>query len=301
MNGFSKISLTDFPVTCTMGYRFAFNGQEKDDEIKGSGNHLDFKFRGYDSRTGRFWSVDPLFKTYPYNSSYAFAENSPIWGRDLEGRELQISNTGEIYSGPVDIKQVNQQNIKNNLKAVVEYSSRSSSPAPKDQKEIINLQFKVEAGLIGGVEAKVLGVGAGIHVGASKALTTATYSENGVRTETLSDGTISASGTFGATSIGGSATPASGDAEVYSSYSVFEVSKTLSEDMPSTKITIFDFKASFLIGGSIKLTVNVDGGGSEHMDPNIDPTKTQRDNTNIVIPYRLPEPDRSSTNVSPKN
>jgi hypothetical protein len=36
------------------GYRFGFNGQEKIDEIKGSGNYLDFKYRGYDPRIGRF-------------------------------------------------------------------------------------------------------------------------------------------------------------------------------------------------------------------------------------------------------
>lgn len=68
-------------------YRFGFNGQEKTDEISGEGNHLDFKFRGYDSRTGRFWSVDPLFKEYTWNSSYAFAENDVIRHVDLEGLE----------------------------------------------------------------------------------------------------------------------------------------------------------------------------------------------------------------------
>ena len=68
-------------------YRYGFNGQENDNEINGEGNHLDFKFRGYDSRTGRFWSVDPLFQTYPWNSAYAFAENSPIRFLDLEGAE----------------------------------------------------------------------------------------------------------------------------------------------------------------------------------------------------------------------
>ena len=67
--------------------RFAFNGQEKTDEISGLGNHLDFKYRGYDPRTGRFWSVDPLFRDYPWNSTYAFAENRVIDGIDLEGLE----------------------------------------------------------------------------------------------------------------------------------------------------------------------------------------------------------------------
>jgi len=69
------------------GYRFGFNNMEKINEIAGIGNHIDFKFRGYDPRTGRFWSVDPLAQSYPWNSTYAFAENDVIRCIDLEGLE----------------------------------------------------------------------------------------------------------------------------------------------------------------------------------------------------------------------
>ncbi len=69
-------------------YRFGFQGQEKDDEITGvTGSHLSFKYRIHDARIGRFLSVDPLFREYPWNSTYAFAENRVIDGIDLEGRE----------------------------------------------------------------------------------------------------------------------------------------------------------------------------------------------------------------------
>jgi RHS repeat-associated protein len=67
--------------------RYGFNNQEKDNEIAGEGNHYEFKYREYDPRIGRFWSVDPMFKTFPWNSVYAFAENRPIDGIDLEGKE----------------------------------------------------------------------------------------------------------------------------------------------------------------------------------------------------------------------
>ncbi len=87
-------------TVATSGYRFGFNGMEKDDEIKGSGNHLDFKYRGYDPRTGRFWSVDPLFKEYPWNSTYAFAENRVIDGIDLEG--LEYLNANGEPAGPLN-------------------------------------------------------------------------------------------------------------------------------------------------------------------------------------------------------
>jgi|GEM_PF-4212678 len=43
--------------------------------------------RIYDPRLGRFLSVDPLFKSYPYYSPYQFAGNSPIFFIDLDGGE----------------------------------------------------------------------------------------------------------------------------------------------------------------------------------------------------------------------
>jgi RHS repeat-associated protein len=74
-------------------YRFGFNGQMKDNEIKGIGNSLSFLHRIYDSRLGKFLSVDPLFGSYPWNSSYAFAENDVIRCIDLEGLERLIMTT----------------------------------------------------------------------------------------------------------------------------------------------------------------------------------------------------------------
>ena len=67
-----------------------FNVQEKDDEIYGKRKSLSFEFRNYDSRIGRFWSVDSLVGSYPWNSPYAFAENRVIDGIDL-GALLPLS------------------------------------------------------------------------------------------------------------------------------------------------------------------------------------------------------------------
>ncbi len=68
-------------------YRYGFQGQEKDDEVKGSGNSYAFKYRIHDPRIGRFLSVDPLAQSYLWNSTYAFSENRVIDGIDLEGSE----------------------------------------------------------------------------------------------------------------------------------------------------------------------------------------------------------------------
>ena len=50
-----------------VGYRYGFNGMEMDNEVKGTGNHIDFGARGYDSRIGRWLSVDPLSYRQPCN------------------------------------------------------------------------------------------------------------------------------------------------------------------------------------------------------------------------------------------
>ena len=65
-------------------YRYGFQGQEKDDELKGEGNSLNYTFRMHDPRVGRFFAVDPLARDYPWNSPYAFSENDPINFVDLE-------------------------------------------------------------------------------------------------------------------------------------------------------------------------------------------------------------------------
>jgi RHS repeat-associated protein len=64
----------NFTKTCL----FAFNGQERDDDIYGEGNAYDFGNRIYDARLGRWLSVDRLANKYPAISPYAFAENNPI-------------------------------------------------------------------------------------------------------------------------------------------------------------------------------------------------------------------------------
>jgi hypothetical protein len=51
------------------------------------GNEQDYGMRIYDPRVGRFLSVDPLTKSYPWNIPYAFSENQPIWAIDLDGLE----------------------------------------------------------------------------------------------------------------------------------------------------------------------------------------------------------------------
>jgi RHS repeat-associated protein len=83
------------------GYRYGFQGQEKDDEIKGEGNSLNYTFRMHDPRAGRFFAVDPLTKKYPHYTPYSFSGNKVISSVELEGLEDYFytlkwdENTGE--------------------------------------------------------------------------------------------------------------------------------------------------------------------------------------------------------------
>lgn len=69
------------------GYRYGFNGKENDNEAKGEGNQQDYGMRIYDTRLGRFLSVDPLTADYPELTPYQFASNSPIQNIDIDGLE----------------------------------------------------------------------------------------------------------------------------------------------------------------------------------------------------------------------
>ena len=69
------------------GYRFGFQGQEADGEVYGDGNVVAYKYRMHDARLGRFFSIDPLFRDYPHNSTYAFSENRVVDAVELEGME----------------------------------------------------------------------------------------------------------------------------------------------------------------------------------------------------------------------
>jgi RHS repeat-associated protein len=68
-------------------YRYGFQGQEKDDEVKGAGESVNYKYRMHDPRIGRFFAVDPLTDSYPWNSPYSFSENRVINAIELEGLE----------------------------------------------------------------------------------------------------------------------------------------------------------------------------------------------------------------------
>ncbi|MFW5804489.1 MAG: hypothetical protein ACOCWG_04605, partial [bacterium] len=65
------------------GYKFGFNGQEKEDDIYGEGNAYSAEYWMYDSRLGRRWNVDPVDQISI--SNYATFANNPIANVDPDG------------------------------------------------------------------------------------------------------------------------------------------------------------------------------------------------------------------------
>ncbi|CAN5525888.1 hypothetical protein BH10BAC2_BH10BAC2_25230 [soil metagenome] len=95
------------------GYRYGFNGKENDNEVKGTGNQQDYGFRIYDPRLGRFLSVDPLNREYPWYTPYQFAGNKPISFIDRDGLE-EARFDEKIYGilNPIDATTVDENATK---------------------------------------------------------------------------------------------------------------------------------------------------------------------------------------------
>jgi RHS repeat-associated protein len=100
--------------TVSGGYRFGFQNQEKDDEIKGEGNSVNYTFRMHDPRLGRFFSIDPFEFAFPHNSHYVFSENIVVNALELEGLEkVYVYNVYKKYG--MTIKKLSHTYIDENL------------------------------------------------------------------------------------------------------------------------------------------------------------------------------------------
>jgi RHS repeat-associated protein len=76
-----------------LAYRYGFQNQEMDNELKGTGNSINYKYRMHDPRIGRFFALDPLAPEYPFYSPYAFSGNRVVDMVEQEG--LQPAKPGE--------------------------------------------------------------------------------------------------------------------------------------------------------------------------------------------------------------
>jgi RHS repeat-associated protein len=109
------------------GYRFGFNGMERDDEVKGQGNSYDFGARIYDSRLGRWMSTDPLAGKFSYESPYTFVSNNPVIYLDPTGKSKWITHR-VVNEQTGETTEISVLNDKVLLKAVPDRTTSSLSP-----------------------------------------------------------------------------------------------------------------------------------------------------------------------------
>ena len=108
----------------SLDYRYGFNDMEKDDEIKGNANSYTTIFRQYDSRIGRWLSVDPKGNLTPYESSYAGMGNNPILYTDPNGDFLPalLALGAVLYASFAEAPETDPNTQKDNAKVRSELS-----------------------------------------------------------------------------------------------------------------------------------------------------------------------------------
>ena len=114
-------------------YRYGFQGQERDPET----NSYIYNFRTHNPEIARFWSVDPLEPSYPGWSPYAFSQNRPIDGIELEGLEWKaVNDDNGNYTG-FEWDPENAYDESGNLKAgyfetAILFSEKTTPPTSGD-------------------------------------------------------------------------------------------------------------------------------------------------------------------------
>ncbi len=281
-------------------YRYGFNGQEQDDEVKGNGNSLSFTFRFYDPRLGRFLSVDPVFAEYPWNSPYAFAENDVIRARDLEGAEKQYAIDGSIFLGPIDIKPINEEKLKSNpallsnhnLSAVnmmilldkesnqtpypTKSSTVSATPPPA-----IDFNISTEIGVKGKAKAKILGFGGELSLGVSQPLTSVSYTDQGSKTQLGGKPSLGGSVGGGPVGIGTDLIEPS----INGNFGPVETMVT--RDNINTQVTVFDVGVTVFGGFNVSLKLSGDLLRSNPVSASPDmssQTTSAADATSVALP-----------------
>lgn len=109
--------------------RYGFNSMEGDNEVKGQGNSYDFGARFYDSRLGRFLSIDPKYNHFAELSPYNAFNSNPIVIADPTGESGIVTITEGKGDNPGVIT------IKMN---VFIYGDGANSKLANDSEKFIN-------------------------------------------------------------------------------------------------------------------------------------------------------------------
>ncbi len=147
---------SDYDANGNKVYRYGFQGQETDFEVKNvTGGSVNYKYRMYDPRIGRFFATDPLAAKYAYNSPYAFSENRVVDAIELEGLEKYfvtdfVNSSGQIYktvirivgAAAIEFSSSGMQNIMV-YRSTVNFDGSGNATVSYAGSSVANVQFGV--------------------------------------------------------------------------------------------------------------------------------------------------------------
>ncbi len=95
-------------------YRYGYQGSEKDDEVKGSGNSYTTHFRQLEPRIAKWLSRDP--KVTAFETPYSSMSNNPILYNDIKGDTISFRGSGVDTDKVINTysKQLGNNNISYN-------------------------------------------------------------------------------------------------------------------------------------------------------------------------------------------
>jgi RHS repeat-associated protein len=123
-------------------YRFGYQGSEKDDESKGSGNSYTTFYRQLDPRVGRWLSIDPKAKAW--ESPYVSMGNNPIWYNDKFGDTFDPASQKEIDGHKASTKdriKTTNESIKYLEQKILDRGTKGATAG--QQKKIDNLKSDI--------------------------------------------------------------------------------------------------------------------------------------------------------------
>ena len=123
------------------GYRYGYQGSERDDEAKGRGNSYTTFYRQLDPRVGRWFSVDPLFSKYPAQSPYLSYLNNPVIFSDNNGDSIALcGNIFERITLLVTLQKLTNDKLilKNGRVYISSYGTMNSNKQLKTGTKLIS-------------------------------------------------------------------------------------------------------------------------------------------------------------------
>ena len=128
------------------GYRYFFNGQEADNEVFGEVANYTAEFWQYDSRLGRRWNIDPVFKAY--ESPYACFAGNPIWHIDPKGKKWETvqdkKKADELKSKANETIKTNNQLIKNIEKRIDKLTNKDKEKYGNEISKLSDIKNELQ-------------------------------------------------------------------------------------------------------------------------------------------------------------